>query len=122
VLAEVSSPQFPLLSAGEQAELIIVSPDTRTAALIAAWLPVVKGVTHALYHTTHDSKVLIRDPGYPSSVYRVPAGGETARIPVHLRPGLNRVALVALSSRLPPPAPGAQRLLYVESLSLARSY
>jgi hypothetical protein len=125
VLAEVSSSELPLLSPGEQAELVIVSPDTRTAALLASWLPVVEGAAATLYHTSHESTVRIRGPGHLSSVYRVPAGGETARIPVRLHPGLNRIAVVPLSTEASGAevvAPGARRVLYVTSFALASKY
>ena len=122
VLAEVTSSQLPALPAGEHVELVIVSPDSRQVAVLAAWLPVVPGPAGALDHTRYDSNVLIRGPGHRSVVDRVSAAGETARIPVSLSPGLNRVVIEALpteatGSGAVPPSSG--RFLYVNSFALA---
>ena len=123
VLAEVVSANFPALAAGERAELVIVSPDSRRAALLANWVPAV-GDGHAIYVAKYGSTVLIRGPGRLSAVYPIAAGGEMARIPVHLSAGLNRVEVVARASEASgsEATPGARQLLYVKSFALASHY
>jgi hypothetical protein len=119
VLVEVSSPQLPLLDVGEQAEVIVVSPDARAAALLATWAPAVaRG--DAVERAAYASRVLVRGPGHASATYAIPAGGKTTRVPVQLSPGLNRIALIPLATatkRANTPT-NAQQLLYVESVSV----
>lgn len=118
VMAELSGAQLPLLGVGEPAEAVVVSPDTRRAELRATLLTAVRtgaGIERGNYAT----RVLVSDPGYPSTVHRISPGGEVASIPVRLKPGINRIAFAPLAAEAShPPVPNSQQLLYVESVSL----
>jgi hypothetical protein len=133
VLAEVSAPNLPpithvsftslsvgtapfSLSAGDQAELTIVSPDNGTATLLASAVPGAALGARALLW------VVLTNTGHWSYSYRLPPGGGVVRIPVSLRIGLNRFVLSPLASaiRLRNPAvPSTQPLLVVRHLALS---
>jgi hypothetical protein len=95
VLAEVSIPSLPLLGVGERADLVIVSPDSRTVALHADLVPATQLGT-AVATATYAAPLMVHGPGDTHSIYRVRPGGETVSIPVRLSPGLNRLALIPL--------------------------
>jgi hypothetical protein len=120
VLAEVTGIEVPEIYAGGQKELVIVSPDARTAALQVAWVPVARSGTELL-SLNRGSAVRIRGPANASSVHRIRPGGEVARIPLHLVPGLNRVTITVLpiqAATAGPAVPISAQLLYVENLWL----
>jgi hypothetical protein len=121
VLAEVSAAQLPLLEVGEQARLVTVSPDTRTATLRATLAPAA-ATAAGVQRASYASSLLVGGPGHASSIHRVRPGGEAARIPVHLSAGLNRLALTTLASEsaeATAKAPISNQLLLVENLSVA---
>jgi hypothetical protein len=109
------------LSQGEEAHLTIVSPDTREAALVATLIPAyVTPGTSSIQFGAGAPGLLARGPGRASSTYGVPLSGEQVRIPVHLRPGLNRLGLIPLvdpggGGAVPP----SEQLMVIENLSLA---
>jgi len=118
VLAEVAFPT--VISLGEQVNLVIVSPDTRTTVLRVEWAPVEK-IDGRLKLASYASSAQVVGPGRTSSTYPIRAGGEGASISLHLHPGLNRVALlpdIAEASTGQPAAEPSQQLLSVRSLSL----
>jgi hypothetical protein len=120
VLAEVTGVETPEVFAGKNKELVIVSPDTRTAGLEVDWVPAVKRGAE-LVSPSDGSTVRIRGPGNAASVHRIRSGGEVLRIPVHLSPGVNRVTITPLPIRPSPAGPAipiSAQLLYVESLWL----
>lgn len=120
-VGEVNAAQLPLLNVGEQAEVVIVSPDARNATLVAAWLPAIR-VGDTLEHSRYTSPVLVRGPGRASTIERVPPHGEFTRIRVRLDPGVNRVELVPLAAEASghaPAVPVSQQLMYVDHVSLA---
>ncbi len=119
VLAEVTGVETPEIFAGKHKELVIVSPDARTAALRADWVPAAKHGAE-LIGLSHAASVRIRGPGSASSIRRIRPGGEVLRIPVHLSPGVNRVTITPLPIQAGggPTIPISAQLLYVESLWL----
>lgn len=123
VLAETSAPELPALYVGERANVTIVSPGTRHIALLAVWTPAVR-VENALERAKHSARVLVRGPGHASSIYRIRAGGEAARIPVRVGLGVNHIELIPLATEATETTtatPASQQLLYVEKVSLAGS-
>ncbi len=109
------------LSAGEQAELTIVSPDTRKAALVAMISPAV-AVAGGANPSTSAAVLLVRGPGHASNSYTMPPGIRENRIPVRLGPGINRLELRPLpapASRGKPAIPTARQALVITNLSLA---
>jgi hypothetical protein len=123
VLAEVTGSHLPLLNVGEQAGLTVVSPDARTATLLASLTPSTRAGA-VVGRGAYPSALLVRGPGHTSSIYHIRAGGEAVRIRVRLGPGLNRFALVALGAeakRLRSPPTVSEQLLLVENVSLAGS-
>jgi hypothetical protein len=121
VLAEVTSPEGPILPAGQRTELVIASSDSRVAAVRAEWVPALRSSNGGLSYAKFDTNVLLRGPGKWSSMHRVLAGGETVQIPVSLTPGVNRVVIDPLPTK-PPVAgevpQGSEQLLYVKSFVL----
>jgi hypothetical protein len=105
------------LPAGTSAELIIVAPDHREAAIVAtmtAGAGLGPGATLSV-HVTNDSR--------PAGIY--PVHGGIMRIPIELKRGLNRLLLAPVASATRAPdttVPGAQQLLIVPSLTLAGRY
>jgi hypothetical protein len=125
VLAEVFAPSLPLLPTGQAAHIVIVSPDSRRAVLLAALTPAVK-TSIGIQAGAYASAVRISDGDHASSTYRIPAGGKTVDISVTLSPGLNRLSLTSLASAATranrtsrAPANRTSHVLYVGSLSLA---
>lgn len=133
VLAEVTAPNLPpithvsftslsvgtapfWLSAADQADLTIVSPDNGGAALRADVVPgAALGARASLW-------VVLTNTGHWSYSHRVPPGGGVVRIPVSLRIGLNRFVLSPLASTIKlrsPAAPSTQPLLVVRDLALS---
>lgn len=116
LLAEVSASRLPLLSVGEQAHLILVSPDSRSATLLATLVPAL-AVGEGTAAGRYESALIAQGPGSAGAVHRVPAGGARIRIVLRLHPGLNRVTLapLAISNQS---IPAASQMLYVKSLLL----
>jgi hypothetical protein len=133
VLAEVSAPHLsPIshvsytslsvgtapfwLSAGEQADLTIVSPDVRGAALLASVAPgAALGAGGSLW-------AVLTNPGHSSHSYLLPPRGGVVRIPVRLSIGVNRLVFSPLASAIKlrnPTTPSTRPLLVVSDLSLA---
>ena len=109
------------LSVGARAELAIVSPDNRTAALVADMTPAVL-VGGGAKRSTGDAVLLVHGPGSVSSTYTIAPGGAQRRIPVQLHSGVNRLGLLSLAAPATPgkPAtPTAQQALVLTNLSLA---
>jgi hypothetical protein len=107
------------LGAEDQADLTIVSPDTRKAALVAS---VTAGPE---LRAGASLSVDIHGPGPTSHSYRLPAEAAEARIPVHLHPGLNRIVLspsATATNQTNPAVPASLVLLAVSDLSLAGRY
>jgi hypothetical protein len=96
VLAEELAPHLPLLSAGEQLSITVVSPNSRSATLLTAWSPAATVARTGAPRKSH-AALLVRGPGARSSTYRIRAGEETMRIPIHLGAGVNRLALIPLA-------------------------
>jgi hypothetical protein len=121
VLAEVSAPGLPLLSTSRPARMIVVSPDTRRAVLVVSLTSVIR-VSDGIARASYSAAALVRNGGHSSAVYRTSPGGGTVRIPLNLRPGLNRLVLVPLAAgatNSTPGIPAAQQLLLVGHISLA---
>jgi hypothetical protein len=80
------------LSAHEQADLTIVSPDSRKAVLLANSYggPALKAGASL--------GVRVRGPGPQSYTYSLPTGGAEAQIPVELHGGVNRLFLSPIAS------------------------
>jgi hypothetical protein len=113
------------ITVGEQKDLTIVSPDARTAALVATMTPGVlrKGTSIAVGVGT--SRASIRGPGSVSRIYMIPPRGRLVRIPVRLSSGLNRLVLSPLvipANQIKSAIPSRQQVLVVENLSLASRY
>ncbi|HME03647.1 MAG TPA: hypothetical protein VKG38_11545, partial [Solirubrobacteraceae bacterium] len=105
------------LVAGYPAQLTIVSPDRRQAAIIAAMQPVAplrKGGTLS---------VQVTDASPVPRAYRIVHGG-LQRLPVELNRGVNRVLLTPVATGMSTaPVPGTARLLItVSSLAVAARY
>lgn len=106
------------LPAGTWAQLTIVSPDRREAAIVATM-----GIGAAVRRGATLS-VQVSNGSFPPYDYRIVKDG-LVRLPVVLMRGLNRLRLTPLSSATNPPnpaVPASQQLLSVESLSLAGHY
>jgi hypothetical protein len=118
IVAEGSAAAHQLLGVDQQMRMIIVSPDVRTYALLATFVPAVRldGVVTSGHYA---STVLVRGPGQASSIYRIPSGGTTIRAPVRLSIGLNRVVFTPVRTSLEAVTPSAQLQLYVKGVSLA---
>jgi hypothetical protein len=109
------------LSVGERAQLTIVSPDTRTAALVANITPAIVAGGRARLSTSA-AVLLVRGPGHVSNTYTIQPGGGERRIPVRLSPGLDHLVLRAQAvpaSGGKPAIPAAQQALVFTNLSLA---
>jgi hypothetical protein len=121
VLAESSMPAPALLSVGEQDEIVIVSPDSRRATLLAVLHPATR-TKDVIELGGHISTLLVRGPGHVSATYRISPGGELVGITVRLSTGLNRLTLTALAGDTrgaKAAIPSSRQLLGLESLSLA---
>jgi hypothetical protein len=103
------------LKAGEQADLTIVSPGVREAALLAHMAPgPALAAGAALW-------AVVGEVGHASYSYPLPARGGAVRIPVTLGPGVNHLTLGALASAIrrdAPASPSERPLLAVEDLTL----
>ncbi len=109
------------LSVGERAILTIVSPDSRTAALVARMTPVIVAAGSAT-GSTSPAILLVRGPGRVSNTYTIPPGTEEKRIPVQLSPGVDHLVLRALAAPTiagRPAIPATQQALVFTNLSLA---
>jgi hypothetical protein len=103
------------LPAGVHAQLTIVSPDRRKAAIVATLEP------GAELRSGTALSLVVRDASRTPHVYQI-AGPEFVRVPVELNRGLNRVLLTPLATAMTPPnpaVPGSQELLLVPSLTIA---
>jgi hypothetical protein len=97
VLAEASVPSQPLLGVGERANIVIVSPDTRTVSLRATLVPATQ-FGGAVETATYAASLLVRGPGSERTLQRIRPGGEAVAISVRVGPGLNRLTLLPLAS------------------------
>jgi hypothetical protein len=81
-----------MLGAGGQAELTIVSPDSREVALVADVFagPALRSGARL--------GARIRGPGSASHSYALPVGGEQARLPIHVSRGVNTFVLSPVAS------------------------
>jgi hypothetical protein len=105
------------LTVGERAELTVVSPDTRTAALVANMTPAIVAASGAS-RSTSTAVLLVRGPGRASNTYTIQPGGAERKIPVRLSPGIDHLVLRALVV----PAsgiPAKLQALVFQNLSLA---
>ncbi len=116
------------LAAGEDADLVIVSPDSRTAALELEWSPGAEvppgesqlGVGIRTGGPTEE--VTLVGPHQAPVTYPVPSGYHTQRLPVQLAAGVNKFELRPVPSTFPLPSirePQAISLLLVGGLSFA---
>jgi hypothetical protein len=80
------------LAAGAEADLTIVSPDSREDALVA------NTYTRPAFGSGAPLEVRLDGPGNMSHVYQLPGGGGRGRIPVHLNRGVNQVVLRPVGS------------------------
>ncbi len=80
------------LSAHNQADLTIVSPDSREVKLAG---DVTAGPA---LRSGASLEALIRGPGSVSHSYRLPVGGTEARIPLHLNRGVNQLAITPVAT------------------------
>jgi hypothetical protein len=107
------------LAPGAQADLTIVSPDSRADALLA------DAVTSSTSQIRGGLEIRVSGPGPVSHSYRLPAGASTVRIPVHLNPGVNQLVLSpaggASQSEITRPQSEAQALVSFANLTLAGS-
>jgi len=120
VLAETAAKHLPLLEVGEPESLTIISPDTRTAELLAS-VRTMELVEAAPEPASYPLALLVRGPDGTSSIYRVRPGGETMHVPVSLSPGSNHLTLTPLAAEavgIKVSVPVARRLLLVKHLSL----
>jgi hypothetical protein len=107
-----------LLSAGEQADVTIVSPDSRLVTLEADL-----SAGPALSTGTR-LEARVRGPGPASHIYRLPVGGGNVQIVTHLARGVNELVLSPISvakngnSSAVPPEPGFP-LMVVSNVHLA---
>jgi len=108
------------LHTSEQANLTIVSPDTRTVALTSSMFPAVL-FSRAIQDGPGATAIRLRGPGAESHIYSVPLHGGVTRIPVRLRPGLNHLVLnpITNTSQTNAAVPVSQQLLVIKELSLA---
>jgi hypothetical protein len=107
------------LNAGERANLTIVSPNTRTAALVGDIIPGPELSSDATLQAR------IRGPGHMRYTYQLPTRRGPARIPVRLTLGVNHITLEPLASKMSqtnPTNPATQGLLAITNLSLADHY
>jgi hypothetical protein len=103
------------LPAGANARLTIVSPDRRTAAIVA---PIEPG---GELRGGASLSLQVNDASRRPQVYQIAAAGHY-RLPVELNQGLNRVLLTPVASALNLPNPGvpsSEQLLIVPSLTIA---
>ena len=106
------------LPAGTSAELTIVSPDRRKAAIVATMTPEPELRNGAALFAR------VTDASRVSHNYVVTHAG-VLRLPVELNRGLNHVLLAPLAATAnspEPPAPAAQQALKVSSLTIAGHY
>jgi hypothetical protein len=122
VLAEATAPELPWLAVGERDNLVIVSPGTTKATLVAAFVTARRS-GGAIERGASGATLLVRGPGRASSTYQIPAGGGAVRVLLRLSPGLNRLSLIPLSTKASggeTPTRASQQLLGVEDMSLTR--
>ena len=104
------------LNAGNEADLTIVSPDSREVTLVGS---VFGG---AALRAGASLEARIGGPGRASRRYQLPTGGEEAQIPLRLSRGVNQLVLSPVASavnRSNPSAPESQVLMAVTQLHLA---
>jgi hypothetical protein len=105
------------LSVGEQAELTVVSPDSRTAALVGTMTPAVLAAGGAT-RSTNPAVLLVRGPGRTSATYTIQPGGVERKIPVRLSAGIDHLVLRAVAVAVRG-TPAKQQALVFQNLSLA---
>jgi hypothetical protein len=101
------------LAAGAEADLTIVSPDSRASALVAntAASPA-SGAGVPL-------EVRLDGPGNVSHVYRLPGGGGRGRIPIRLNRGVNQLVLSPVVGAVSRPESGSQPIMTFTNFTLA---
>jgi hypothetical protein len=105
--------------------LTIVSPDSRTAALVMNVSPGIERPGSGIKAEGPPVGVSFTNHGRTFATYLVPAGGERLRVPVRLEPGVNRLKILPVASTFTLPNranPTALSLLLVEKLSLESRY
>lgn len=115
---EVTQPGTPYLEPGERAQLVVVSPDARSALLLATWTPAEEVNEHA-EGARYTASVAVEYDARARSVYRVGPGRVTTRIRLQLSTGLNRVTFAMLDT-VGGPTPEAKQVLLVSGLALAK--
>jgi len=103
---------------GSSADLTVVSPDRREAALVATM------TIGAALRKGGTVSVQIKDAYPVLHDYPIPGPGPM-RIPIELDKGLNRLVMTALASAINPPnpaVPASQLLLNVAALTVAKNY
>jgi hypothetical protein len=106
------------LSPGTYAQLTVVSPDRRKAAIVTT-----VEIGPALRSGAALS-VLVHDASPVSHDYQIASSG-LVRVPIELNRGLNRVVLTPVATATNPPDPAlpeSDRLLIVHSLAIAGRY
>ncbi len=106
------------LTAGSQTELTIISPESREIMLVA---DVSAGPALGAGGSL---QARIVGPGHVSHSYRMPVGGEEARIPIRVSTGVNRLVVSPVASaehrfNRPEPESESQALMTFTHLSLA---
>jgi hypothetical protein len=110
------------LPSGAHAQLTIVSPDRRKAAIVATMAPgaALRSGTPLALRVTDASR---RSHEYQlGGLRQFPQGPRTFRLPVELNRGINRVLLTPFATALNPPnpaIPSSEQLLIVPALHIA---
>ncbi len=114
------------LYAQDRANLAIVSPDDRIAALEAEMTPVIRTIGRGNVQIGGGPRdLVVKDSGHATATYYVPPSGARFRIPVQLSRGLNRLELLPLASTMTLPNrryPTTISVLLVSGISLASRY
>ncbi len=119
------APEALWLEAGNRADITIVSPGTRTAALVLNTLSGVETPTGKIEPAGGSVSFTLLDSTHALSTYTVPPRGLKLRIPLHLSPGVDRFELrpVAGTFALPNRSnPTTISLLLVPKLSFESDY
>jgi hypothetical protein len=107
------------LNASDEAEITIVSPDSREDALVANTF-----AGAALAGTSALPQIRVSGAGQSSQVFALSGSGRQVKIPVHLSRGVNRLLVSPVSSASAQSSPaeaesGAQVLMKIKDLHLA---
>jgi hypothetical protein len=79
------------LTAGDRVQMIIVSPDSREETLLA------NTFAGPALGAGASPEVRIEGPGHTGRIFKLPAGGGLAQMPVHLSRGVNRLVLAPVA-------------------------